>query len=106
MNQTEEVYASVRIDNKLVSSTKTKTIGPNCWDQNFSIDLDRAKELEIELFYKDKRQMCAFAVLKLGQLFINIHSSSTNFTGDLIDKSFNAGKQLNLEPQGTFFFEV
>lgn len=70
MNQAEEVFASIRIDNKLVSSTKSKTIGSNCWDQNFSIDLDRAKELEIEVFYKDKRQMCAFAVIKLGMTFL------------------------------------
>lgn len=66
MNQTEEVYASIRIDNKLVASTKPRVLGQNCWDQNFSIDLDRAKEMEIEIFYKDKRQMCAFTTLKLG----------------------------------------
>uniref|UniRef100_A0A915M9N8 protein kinase C n=1 Tax=Meloidogyne javanica TaxID=6303 RepID=A0A915M9N8_MELJA len=85
-----EVYASIRIDNKLISSTKSKLMGPSCWDQSFSIELDRAKELEIELFYKDKRQMCAFSVLKLG---------------DLIDKSQNAGKHVLLEPQGILFLE-
>ncbi|CAK5072759.1 unnamed protein product [Meloidogyne enterolobii] len=90
MIQAEEVYASIRIDNKLISSTKSKLMGPSCWDQSFSIELDRAKELEIELFYKDKRQMCAFAVLKLG---------------DLIDKSQNAGKHILLEPQGILFLE-
>ncbi|KAF7635819.1 hypothetical protein Mgra_00004731 [Meloidogyne graminicola] len=90
MIQAEEVYASIRIDNKLISSTKSKLMGPNCWDQNFSIELDRAKELEIELFYKDKRQMCAFTVLKLG---------------DLIDKSHNTGKHILLEPQGILFLE-
>ncbi|KAL7078317.1 hypothetical protein ACQ4LE_001925 [Meloidogyne hapla] len=90
MIQAEEVYASIRIDNKLISSTKSKLMGPSCWDQSFSIDLDRAKELEIELFYKDKRQMCAFAVLKLG---------------DLIDKSHNTGKHVLLEPQGILFLE-
>nr|CAD2173153.1 unnamed protein product [Meloidogyne enterolobii] len=90
MIQAEEVYASIRIDNKLISSTKSKLMGPSCWDQSFSIELDRAKELEIELFYKDKRQMCAFSVLKLG---------------DLIDKSQNAGKHVLLEPQGILFLE-
>ena len=88
--QTEEVYAQVRVDNKLVASTKSRLVGPNCWDQNFSLDLDRAKELEMELYYKDKRQMCAFAVLKLG---------------DLIDKSHSAEKLVHLEPQGTLYFE-
>lgn len=91
INQTEEVYAAIRIDNKLVASTKSRTVGPSCWDQNFSIDLDRAKELEFEVFYKDKKQiMCAFAVLKLG---------------DLIDKSHSTGKLVHLEPFGTIFFE-
>jgi protein kinase N len=93
-SQAEEVFASIRIDNKLAGSTKSRMLGlfssffgrfyliflgPNCWDQHFSIDLDRAKELEIELFYKDKRQMCAFAVLKLGNYKGNLGKNLLNF---------------------------
>ncbi|KAL3074010.1 hypothetical protein niasHT_038241 [Heterodera trifolii] len=87
----EEVYAQIRVDNKMVATTKTKALSDNCWDQHFSIDLDLAKELEIEVYYKDKRStMCAFAVLKLG---------------DLIDKNHSTGKMVTMEPQGTLFFE-
>ncbi|KAL3070102.1 hypothetical protein niasHS_015529 [Heterodera schachtii] len=87
----EEVYAQIRVDNKMVATTKTKALSDNCWDQHFSIDLDLAKELEMEVYYKDKRStMCAFAVLKLG---------------DLIDKNHSTGKMVTMEPQGTLFFE-
>ncbi|KAI3413265.1 hypothetical protein GPALN_010763 [Globodera pallida] len=90
MLQAEEVYAQIRVDNKLVATTKTRSLSTNCWDQHLSIDLDRAKELEIEVYYRDKRAMCAFAVLKLG---------------DLIDKNHSTGKLAHMEPQGTLFFE-
>lgn len=47
--------------------------------------------MEIEVYFRDMRSMCAFAVLKLGELIDKIESSRI---------------VVDLEPQGTLFIEV
>ncbi|KAI1718759.1 protein kinase domain-containing protein [Ditylenchus destructor] len=86
----DEVYATVRIDSKAVATTDSKPMSNHCWDQVFNIDLDRAKELEVEAYYRDARSMCAFVVLKLG---------------DLIERNQTSGIVLDMEPQGSVFIE-
>lgn len=51
----------------------------------------QSKELEIEIRYRDWRSICAFTVVKLG---------------DIVEPSERAGMVLNLEPQGDLFAEV
>uniref|UniRef100_A0AC34FL25 REM-1 domain-containing protein n=1 Tax=Panagrolaimus sp. ES5 TaxID=591445 RepID=A0AC34FL25_9BILA len=65
---TDEVYAILRIDNHIVAQTDAKQPSKLCWNHKTSINLDRVRELEIEIYYRDHRSMCAFAVLKLGNL--------------------------------------
>ncbi|KAI1730439.1 protein kinase domain-containing protein [Ditylenchus destructor] len=78
----DEVYATVRIDSKAVATTDSKPMSNHCWDQ--------AKELEVEAYYRDARSMCAFVVLKLG---------------DLIERNQTSGIVLDMEPQGSVFIE-
>lgn len=51
----------------------------------------QSKELEIEIRYRDWRSICAFTVVKLG---------------DIVEPAERAGMVLNLEPQGDLFAEV
>uniref|UniRef100_A0AC35UGQ6 Protein kinase C n=1 Tax=Rhabditophanes sp. KR3021 TaxID=114890 RepID=A0AC35UGQ6_9BILA len=89
--ESADVFAHLRIGNNVVGITDSKAVSRQCWNGNkFVIDLDRAKELEIEVYYKDFRSMCAFCVIKLG---------------DLIDEKDINGIVLNLEPQGSVFAE-
>ncbi|KAH7712556.1 Hr1 repeat family protein [Aphelenchoides avenae] len=87
--QTDDVFAVLRVDSHAVAKSNVRFGSARCWDQRFSVDLIRAKELEIEVYYWDSRSMCAFAVLKLG---------------DLIEKS-HAVNVVELEPQGKVFME-
>lgn len=89
-SQSDEVVATLRIDNREVGYTEARPASKYAWDQRFSIDLDRSKELEIEIKYRDWRSMCAFAVIKLG---------------DVIDSCRPGGNHLPLEPQGDLFIE-
>jgi serine/threonine protein kinase len=90
---TDEVYAVIRLDNHIVAQTEARQPGRQCWDHKASINLDRVRELEIEVYYRDYRSMCAFAVLKLGQLI------------DKQERKDTTGITLPLEPQGAIFFE-
>uniref|UniRef100_A0A0N5AND3 protein kinase C n=1 Tax=Syphacia muris TaxID=451379 RepID=A0A0N5AND3_9BILA len=89
-SQSDEVSATLRIDNHEVGTTEARPASKYAWDQRFSIDLDRSKELEIEIKYRDWRSMCAFCVVKLG---------------DIIDSCRPGGIRLLLEPQGELFIE-
>lgn len=71
--------------------TDFKSMGKECWNQLFTIDLDRARELEVEVYYKDSRSMCAFLVIRIG---------------DYIEPCKAHCKVLELEPQGQLFAEV
>ncbi|KAJ1346664.1 hypothetical protein KIN20_001550 [Parelaphostrongylus tenuis] len=88
--QCDEVIALLRVDSRIVGNTEARPLSQQAWDQRFSIDLDRSKELEIEVFYRDSRSMCAFTAVKLG-----------NF----VEPTGQAGMVLQLEPHGELFAE-
>ncbi|VDM61174.1 unnamed protein product [Angiostrongylus costaricensis] len=88
--QSDEVIALLRVDSRIVGHTEARPLSQQAWDQRFSIDLDRSKELEIEVFYRDSRSMCAFTAVKLG-----------NF----VEPTGQAGMVLQLEPHGDLFAE-
>ncbi|CEF62865.1 Serine/threonine-protein kinase N2 [Strongyloides ratti] len=89
--ESSDAFARLRLDNHIVGETEIKPISLQAWNNSrFTLDLDRAKELEIEICYKDFRSMCAFTVIKLG---------------DLIDEKDTSGLMLPLEPQGNVFVE-
>ncbi|XP_036039902.1 serine/threonine-protein kinase N3 isoform X1 [Onychomys torridus] len=85
-----EVLAVLKVDNRVVGQTGWGQVAEKSWDQAFVITLDRARELEIGVHWRDWRQLCGVAFLKLE---------------DFLD---NACHQLSLSlvPQGRLFAQV
>ncbi|XP_076784512.1 serine/threonine-protein kinase N3 isoform X2 [Arvicanthis niloticus] len=85
-----EVLAVLKVDNRAVGQTGWGLVAEKSWDQAFIISLDRARELEIGVHWRDWRQLCGVAFLKLE---------------DFLD---NACHQLSLSlvPQGRLFAQI
>ncbi|XP_025111624.1 serine/threonine-protein kinase N2-like isoform X3 [Pomacea canaliculata] len=85
-----EVMAILRLDNQQVAQTSWKPNSQQCWDHRCSIDLDRSRELELSVYWRDWRQMCATKFLRLE---------------DFLDNQRH-GLTIHLEPQGILFAEI
>ncbi|TEA29597.1 hypothetical protein DBR06_SOUSAS510179, partial [Sousa chinensis] len=85
-----EVLAVLKVDNRIVGQTAWGPVTKQSWDQTFVIPLERARELEIGVHWRDWRQLCGVAFLRLE---------------DFLD---NACHQLSLSlvPQGLLFVQV
>ncbi|XP_036710975.1 serine/threonine-protein kinase N3 isoform X4 [Balaenoptera musculus] len=85
-----EVLAVLKVDNRIVGQTGWGPVAKQSWDQTFVIPLERARELEIGVRWRDWRQLCGVAFLRLE---------------DFLD---NACHQLSLSlvPQGLLFAQV
>uniref|UniRef100_A0A8C3H312 Serine/threonine-protein kinase N3 n=1 Tax=Corvus moneduloides TaxID=1196302 RepID=A0A8C3H312_CORMO len=86
----DEVLAVLKVDNKVVGQTNWGPVNNQAWDQSFVIELDRSRELEIAIYWKDWRELCAVKFLRLD---------------DFLDNERH-GMCLSLEPQGMLFAEV
>ncbi|XP_012695062.1 serine/threonine-protein kinase N2 isoform X2 [Clupea harengus] len=87
---TNEISAVLKLDNTVVGQTSWKPVSNQAWDQKFTLDLDRSRELEIAVYWRDWRTLCAVKFLRLE---------------DFLDNERH-GMCLYLEPQGTLFAEV
>ncbi|XP_027403804.1 serine/threonine-protein kinase N1 isoform X2 [Bos indicus x Bos taurus] len=87
---TNEVSTVLKLDNTVVGQTSWKPCGPNAWDQSFTLELERARELELAVFWRDHRGLCALKFLKLE---------------DFLDNERHE-VQLDMEPQGCLVAEV
>lgn len=85
-----EIMAVLRLDNNTVAQTSWKPCSQQSWDQRFTVNLDRSRELEISVYWKDYRGLCAIKYLRIE---------------DFIDYYLN-GMAIHLEPQGILFAEV
>ncbi|TNN83709.1 Serine/threonine-protein kinase N2 [Liparis tanakae] len=85
-----EVSAVLKLDNTVVGQTPWKTVGEQAWDQTFTVELERSREMEIAVYWKDYRSLCALKYLKLE---------------DFLDNQKHR-VQLELEPQGLLLAEV
>ncbi|KAF1662140.1 Serine/threonine-protein kinase N2, partial [Aptenodytes patagonicus] len=85
-----EVLAVLKVDNKVVGQTNWGPVNNQAWDQSFIIELDRSRELEIAIYWRDWRELCAVKFLRLD---------------DFLDNERH-GMCLSLEPQGMLFAEV
>ncbi|XP_026960440.1 serine/threonine-protein kinase N3 isoform X5 [Sagmatias obliquidens] len=85
-----EVLAVLKVDNRIVGQTAWGPVAKQSWDQTFVVPLERARELEIGVHWRDWRQLCGVAFLRLE---------------DFLD---NACHQLSLSlvPQGLLFVQV
>ncbi|XP_077379290.1 serine/threonine-protein kinase N1 isoform X2 [Festucalex cinctus] len=85
-----EVSAVLKLDNTVVGQTAWKTVGEQAWDQTFTVELERSREMEIAVYWKDYRSLCAVKYLKLEEFLDNQKHTV----------------QLELEPQGLLLAEV
>ncbi|XP_070494490.1 serine/threonine-protein kinase N isoform X2 [Chironomus tepperi] len=85
-----EIMAVIKLDNTTVAQTSWKPCSQQAWDQRFSIDLDKSRELEIGIYWRDWRSLCAVKFLRLEEFIDDIRH----------------GMALQLEPQGLLFAEI
>uniref|UniRef100_A0A4W4H4X4 protein kinase C n=1 Tax=Electrophorus electricus TaxID=8005 RepID=A0A4W4H4X4_ELEEL len=95
LSKTDDLSSSVisavlKLDNTVVGQTSWKPVSNQSWDQKFTLELDRSRELEISVYWRDWRSLCAVKFLRLE---------------DFLDNQRH-GMCLYLEPQGTLFAEV
>ncbi|XP_059495853.1 serine/threonine-protein kinase N2 isoform X2 [Stegostoma tigrinum] len=85
-----DVSAVLKLDNTVVGQTAWKTVGEQSWNQTFTVELERSRELEISVYWRDWRSLCALKYLKLEDFLDNQRHEI----------------QLDLEPQGVLLTEV
>uniref|UniRef100_A0A4W3K6S4 protein kinase C n=1 Tax=Callorhinchus milii TaxID=7868 RepID=A0A4W3K6S4_CALMI len=85
-----DVSAVLKLDNVVVGQTAWKPIGEESWNQTFTVELDRSRELEISVYWRDWRSLCALKYLKLEDFLDNQRHEI----------------HLDLEPLGTLLAEI
>lgn len=86
----QEIMAVIKLDNQQVAQTSWRICSQQAWDQRFSIDLDKSRELEIGIYWRDWRSLCAVKFLRLEEFIDDVRH----------------GMALQLEPQGLLFAEI
>lgn len=84
-----DIMAVLKLDNETVAQTSWKSCCQKSWDQRFSLKLERNKELEIQVFWRDWRSLCAIKFLRLEEFI----------------EDDRHGIALQMEPQGILFAE-
>ncbi|XP_011494850.1 PREDICTED: serine/threonine-protein kinase N isoform X2 [Ceratosolen solmsi marchali] len=85
-----DIMAVIKLDNVTVAQTNWRLCSQQAWDQRFSIELDKSRELEIGIYWKDWRSLCAVKFLRLEEFIDDVRH----------------GMALQLEPQGLLFAEI
>ncbi|XP_067428674.1 serine/threonine-protein kinase N2-like isoform X1 [Thunnus thynnus] len=85
-----EINAVLRLDGQVVGRTRWAAVSRLSWDQTFCIQLERSRELEIGVFWRDRRAMCAVTFLRLEEMLDNP----------------NRSEGLSLEPQGLIYAKL
>jgi len=85
-----EIMAVLKLDNVTMGQTSWKPCSQQAWDQRYSFNLDKSRELEIDIYWRDWRSLCAVKFLRLDE-FVDDHRH---------------GMALELEPQGLLFAEI
>lgn len=80
----------LRLDGRVVGRTRWASISRLSWDQTFYIQLERSRELEVGVFWRDRRAMCAVKFLRLEEMMEN--------------PIINQG--ITLEPQGLLYTKL
>nr|XP_047133739.1 serine/threonine-protein kinase N2-like isoform X2 [Hydra vulgaris] len=66
-----EISAVLKLDNVGVGQSKWKPIAVHCWNETFNIPLEKSRELEIGIYYRDYRSLCGITFLKLVEFLDN-----------------------------------
>ncbi|KAM7018756.1 serine/threonine-protein kinase N2-like [Tautogolabrus adspersus] len=85
-----EISAVLRLDTRVVSRSRWAVVGRLSWDQSFCIQLERSRELEVGVFWGNRRTICAVKFLRLEELMENQ----------------NLDHKFRLEPQGVLHAEL
>uniref|UniRef100_A0AAQ5XHA3 Protein kinase C n=1 Tax=Amphiprion ocellaris TaxID=80972 RepID=A0AAQ5XHA3_AMPOC len=85
-----DISAVLKVDNRIVGRTHWRQLGKEAWGQSFNIELERSRELEIAVYWRDWRALSGVKFLRLE---------------DFLDNQRH-GMCLQLEPQGILFIEV
>nr|XP_057906396.1 serine/threonine-protein kinase N1-like isoform X2 [Doryrhamphus excisus] len=85
-----EVSVVLKLENTVVGQTAWRTVGEQAWDQSFTVELERSREMEIAVYWRDYRSLCALKYLKLEEFLDNQRHRV----------------KLELEPQGLMLAEV
>lgn len=85
-----EIMAVLKLDNVTVGQTPWKVCSQMAWDSRFHLNLERSRELEIQIYWHDWRSLCALKFLRLEEFVEEIRH----------------GMALHLEPQGILFAEI
>lgn len=85
-----EVCVALKLDNSYVGQSAWKPLGKECWKEQFHIELDKSRELEVGVYWRDHRSLCGVAFLRLEEFLDNQRHQI----------------QVPLEPQGCLFAEV
>uniref|UniRef100_I3K8X6 protein kinase C n=1 Tax=Oreochromis niloticus TaxID=8128 RepID=I3K8X6_ORENI len=86
----KEISGVLRLDGRVVGQTCWAAISRLSWDQTFYIQLERSRELEVSVFWRDRRAMCAVKFLRLEEMMDN---PITN-------------QGITLEPQGLLYTKL
>ncbi|XP_047197265.1 serine/threonine-protein kinase N2 isoform X2 [Hippoglossus stenolepis] len=85
-----EISAVLRLDGRVVGRTRWAAVSRLSWDQTFCIQLERSRELEVSVLWRDRGAMCAVKFLRLEEMMEN--------------QNHNQG--LSLEPQGLLYAKL
>ncbi|XP_019724981.1 serine/threonine-protein kinase N1-like [Hippocampus comes] len=92
---TSETSATLRLDGRVVGRTRWAALGRLTWDQTFCLALERCRELEVDVFWRDGGKMCALGFLRLDRLL----GRQNQNRGDQ-DNGHAASHVWRLEPRG------
>ncbi|KAG8010980.1 Serine/threonine-protein kinase N1 [Nibea albiflora] len=85
-----EISVVLKVDNRIVGRSNWRPLGNEACGQSFSIELERSRELELGVYWRDWRALSGLKFLRLE---------------DFLDNRRH-GMCLQLEPQGILFIEV
>ncbi|KAM9744660.1 serine/threonine-protein kinase N2-like isoform 2-T2 [Menidia menidia] len=85
-----EIRAVLRLDGRVVGRTSWAATGRLSWETTFCIQLERSRELEVCIFWRDRRDMCAVKFLRLEEVMDNSDDSLG----------------VSLEPQGLLYTKL
>ena len=64
-----DICAAVNVDNHRIGQTDWKSPGNHAWDQVFKVDLEKNRELEVDVYWKEGNTLCGLLYLKLEDFF-------------------------------------
>uniref|UniRef100_A0A3Q3XAL8 Protein kinase domain-containing protein n=1 Tax=Mola mola TaxID=94237 RepID=A0A3Q3XAL8_MOLML len=85
-----EIRAVLRLDTRVVGRTHWAPVSRLSWDQMFCIQLERSRELEVIVFWRDRKAMCAVRFLRLEEMM----------------EKQNHSQEFSLEPQGVLHAKI